>query len=234
MQDAKKPVLEGKPHRMITVSNQEETTMTQPDQQTENLPITVTGRHVMVTDAMKEYAKEKLAKIQRYKTRLIDIHVTMDIQKLQHIVNIELKVNDFQIKSTAVSDDMYASIDKAADRIQTQVRRYKDRLNERHAKGLHSVDMEVNVIRRPEEIEVLDVNDQIEEESRRLIEEELRPHEVVSKEKRPLKTLTTDEAVMKMELSGDIFLVYRAEEDQKIKVIYRRKDGNYGLIQPEG
>ena len=56
---------------------------------------------------------------------------------------------------------------------------------------------------------------------------------VVKKKKRPLKTLTIDEAVMKMELSDDNFKVYRSEEDQALKVIYRRRDGSYGVISPE-
>ena len=56
---------------------------------------------------------------------------------------------------------------------------------------------------------------------------------VIGMETRVLKILTTEEAMMKMDLSGDKFLVYRGEEDRKLKVIYRRDDGNYGIIQTE-
>lgn len=195
--------------------------------------ITVTGRHVLVTDAMKDYAFEKIGKVERFNLRIIDVIVTMDIQKLQHIVNIELKVNDFRLKSTAISDDMYASLDKAIDKVQAQLRRYKDRLNDRHARGLTVVDMQVNVLKRQADEDVMEVNDEIEEETARRLEEKFRPHEIVKTETRPLKMLTTEEAMMKMELSGDLFLLYRCEEDQKLKLIYRRADGDYGLVAPE-
>ncbi len=80
---------------------------------------------------------------------------------------------------------------------------------------------------------ISEINDEIEEESLRQFENEFKPHEIVSRETLPLKTLNQPEAVMKMDLSGDTFLIFRAEEDQKIKVIYRRNDGNYGVIQVE-
>ncbi|SCA63855.1 Putative sigma-54 modulation protein [Chlamydiales bacterium SCGC AG-110-P3] len=195
--------------------------------------VTVTGRHVLVTDAMKDYAFDKISKIERFNLRIIDVIVTMDIQKLQHIVNIELKVNDFRLKSTAVSNDIYASIDKAVDKVQAQLRRYKERLNDRQTRGLKVVDMQVNVLRKPADADIQEVNDDIEEETARRLEEKFRPHDIVKSETRPLKILTTEEAVMKMELSGDLFFIYRCEEDQKLKVIYRRSDGDYGLIAPE-
>ena len=195
--------------------------------------VKVTGRHVLVTDAMKDYASEKIGKIERFNLRIIDVMVTMDIQKLQHIVNIELKVNDFRLKSTAISDDMYASIDKAVDKVQAQLRRYKERLTDRHTRGLKVVDMQVNVLKRNPNEDIDEVNDEIEEETARRLEQEFRPHEIVKTETRPLKMLTTEEAMMKMELSGDLFLLYRCEEDQKLKLIYRRADGDYGIVAPE-
>lgn len=195
--------------------------------------VQVTGRHVMVTDPMKQYAKDKVAKIERFNMRIMDVHVTMDIQKTRHIVDIVLKVNDFRIKSSAVTDDMYASIDMAVDKVQSQLRKYKEKLIDRHSKGLHIVDMNVNVLAPSMDGELTDINDEIEEETIRRHEEQFVPHQVVNQETRPMKILTLDEAIMKMDLSGDLFLVYRCEEDQKIKVIYRRTDNHYGVIEPE-
>jgi putative sigma-54 modulation protein len=93
--------------------------------------------------------------------------------------------------------------------------------------------MKVNVYRPPAEEAVAVVNDEIEDQNHQELIEQYRPHEVVLEETRPLKMLTTDEAIMKMDLSGDSFLIYRGEEDRMIKVIYRREDGNYGIIEPE-
>ena len=208
--------------------------MNQKKQQTTNQDwdIAVTGRHVAVTDAMKQYAIDKVSKIERFNTRIIDVLVTMDIQKLEHKIDIVLKVNDFRVKSRMISNDMYAAIDGAVDKIQKQIRRYKTRLQDHRAKGLAEVDMKVNVLKPVDS--VTEINDDIEEETNRRIEDELRPHQVVKQENRPLKILNNEEAVMKMELLSDYhFLVFRHEQDRRIKIIYRREDGNYGIIEPE-
>lgn len=195
--------------------------------------ITVTGRHVQITDAMKDYAMEKVAKIERFSHRIIDVIVTMDIQKLDHRVDIVLKVDHTKIKSTAITPDMYASIDKAVDKIQTQLRRYKTKLQDHQAKGRAVVDMSVNVVRHAREDELVELNDEIENETRRRLVDKYQPHVIESREVHALKTLSDGEAIMKMELSGDVFLIFRSEEDRKLKVIYRRDDGNYGIISPE-
>jgi len=199
----------------------------------EGYKIHVTGRDVLVTDAMKSYAIEKIAKIERFSTRIIDVQVTMDIQKLEHRVDIVLKVDHIKIKSQAASTDMYASIDKAVEKIERQLRRYKKRIREHTSKPLNVIDLKVNVLKRPEEEEVIDINLDIEEENRRELEQRYAPHHIVSQETKPLKVLTVDEAVMKMELSGDTFLIFRSEEEKKLKVIYRRNDDNYGIIDVE-
>lgn len=194
--------------------------------------ISITGRNVMITDAMKDYALEKVSKMDKFSHRIIDATVIMDVQKLEHRVDIVLKVNHTKIKSHAVSDNMYASIDKAVDKLEAQLLRYKDKLQDHHAKGVATIDMNVNVLRSATEQELLDVNLDIEDENSKRMVDKYRPHQVVSKETRPLKTLTDGEAIMKMDLSGDNFMIYRCEETNRLKVIYKRNDGNYGVIEP--
>lgn len=196
--------------------------------------IEVTGRHVAVTEAMKQYAVDKISKIEHFSDRILDVHVTMDIQKLDHRVAIVMKVGHYMIKVQANSPDMYASLDKAVDKLLRKLLRYKDKLKEHQGKPISVVDMNVNVYRRPlRESDVEEINDAIEDETRRRQEREWTPHKVVKVDKHPLKTLTLEEAMLKMELSDDTFLVYRSEEDSGIRVIYRRGDGDYGVFQPE-
>lgn len=195
--------------------------------------ITFTGRHIQITDALKAYALEKMSKIERISDRIIDVVITMDTQKIEHRTDIQMKVGHLLIRGHSVSTDMYASIDQAVDRIQRQMRRYKTKIQDHHAKSLAVVDINVNVV-RPHFLDDTNViNDEIEEETQRRLEDEYRPHEIVSNETVPLKTLTYDEAIMKMELSGATFLVFRGETDMKLKVIYRRNDGHFGIIEPE-
>lgn len=195
----------------------------------EGYDINVTGRNVQVTESMKDYAMEKISKIERFTNRILDVSVVMDIQKLEHRVDIVIKVDHIKIKSHAASTDMYASIDIAAAKIKTQLERYKDRIQDHHAKKISVVDMAVNVIRS---VALEDeVNGEIEDENLRRSESSFKFHKIVMNETCPLRVLTNDEALMKMELSGDAFLIYRQEEDNKIKVIYKRNDGNYGVIE---
>lgn len=201
------------------------------EEETKGYNISITGRHVLVTEAMKTYAFEKLSKIEHFTKELIDIHLTMDIQRQEHRVDIIVKFGHFRINTHASSGDMYASIDSAVHKLVSRLNKYKSKIQEHHNKGLSVIDLQVNVL-RSKFTEEDEINDAIEEETIRELEEEYN-HHIVSTETIPLKTLTADEAVMKMDLSGDHFLVYRSEEDQKIKIIYRRRDGDYGLMSPE-
>lgn len=199
----------------------------------EGYQITVEGRHVNVTPAMKDYAVEKISKIDRFTDRVIDVQVTMDIQKREHRVDILMKVDHIRIKSHGATDDMYISVDHAVDRLTSQLRRYRKRITEHHAKGLPAVEMQINVYKRPGEVELEEINEEIDEENRRQVIDEYRPHPIIERKTRPLKILTLDEAIMKMELSRDMFMVFRHEVDHKIKVIYRTRHGDYGIIEPE-
>jgi putative sigma-54 modulation protein len=189
--------------------------------------IQITGRHIEITDSMKDYAIDKISKIERFMNRIIDVNVIMDIQKLEHRVEIILKAGNIKITSKASSTDMYISIDQAVDKLEAQILRYKSKLQDHHAKDHAILNMTVNVL-SPQEIEEdLGIDEEITEDFNRF-----KPHRLVKQETRPLKTLTYDEAIMKMELSGDMFMIFKNEADQKLKVIYRRKDENYGIIEP--
>jgi putative sigma-54 modulation protein len=190
--------------------------------------ISVQGRHVQVTDAMKDYVIEKLSKLDRFSTRIIDIAVTMDIQKLEHRVDVVMKFDHMKIKVQSSSDNMYASIDKAVDKLQARIRKYKERIQDHQAKGRAIVEMKVNILNAERDLE-----EETEQERARYTEKVYESHEIVRTETRPMKILTQDEALMKMELSNDQFLIYRSEEDRRIKVIYRMKDSNYGVIDVE-
>jgi putative sigma-54 modulation protein len=194
--------------------------------------ITVTGRNVLVTDAMEQYAIEKISSIDRFSNRMIGVNVVMDIQKLEHKVDIVMKVEHIVVRSSASSDNMYASIDKAVDRLKAQIRKFKGRIHEHQAKGVSSVEMNVKVV-APLEEELNALNDEIVSETNAALINKYTPHRIVTQETKPLKTLNYNEALMKIELSGDNFLIFRAEEDKKLKVIYRRADDNFGIIEPE-
>lgn len=193
--------------------------------------VTVTGRHVHITDGMKQHAIDRISRLEKIGNRIIDVHVTMDIQKLDNHVEILMKYGHTVIRSHASTTDMYVSIDKAVDRLEQQLKRYKSRLQEHYAKGhpVHEIPESVLAI---SEQKLDEIDQEIESFEKKTLDS--RPfHSVVAQETRPLKILTEDEAIMKMELSNDPFVIYRSESDRRIKVIYRRADGHYGVVQPE-
>ncbi len=201
--------------------------------------ITITGRHdYSVDDAMKDYILEKVSKVERFTDGILEVAVIIE-DKPEHKVVMVMRSTHFKIKVTGRAganfssksrDNMYAAIDKAANRLQAQVCKYKTKMKDHQAKGLPAIDMSVDVISAPPE-DVDEVNEAIEAESMKREVNEYTPH-VIKKKTRLLKTLTIDEAVMKMELSQDSFLIFRDEADLKIRVLYRRRDHNYGLIEP--
>lgn len=193
--------------------------------------IQIIGRTVFVTDAMKNHAMQKLAKLERFHNHLIDVHVTLDVNKLEHSALIIMKFDHFKVTGHASASDMYVAIDQAADKLQKQVRRWKDKIQDHTKKKMSIGEMQVNILMRPNEVAEYNEDMEIELEAER--QKKLNPGKVIRKKSIPLKILTSDEAVMKMELSGDPFLIYKGEEDQKLKVIYRTKDGNYGVIRTE-
>ncbi len=201
-------------------------------EEAQNYNISITGRHVLVTEAMKKYAHEKASKIEHFSKGLIDIHITMDIQRQEHRVDFLVNVGPFVIKTHASSSDMYASIDRAVEKLVARLNRYKSKMQAHHNKNLSTIEMEIDVIRSGYTEEVDEINDAIEEVTIKAIEDDF-SHQIVKREALHMKMLTADEAVMKMDLSGDPFMVYRSQEDQKTKIIYRRKDRDYGLISPE-
>jgi putative sigma-54 modulation protein len=194
--------------------------------------LTIVGRHCTVTEAMKNHVIEKISKIDRLHVHVTDMHVSLDVQKLKQLCTIVLKFNHWKVKVSAEALDMYASIDKAVHKLQAKLRRWKDRIQNHHKQPLSAIDMQVNVVQRPFDI-VDEFNEEIEACEKKALNDEYIPPKIIGIDSSPLKLLTMEEAVMKMELSNDHFTVFRGEEDRKLKVIYRRSDNNYGIILVE-
>jgi len=194
--------------------------------------VDIIGRNVEITEPIRAYVWDKLSKVERFHNHIMHVHMTLEIQKVEHTCVIILKIDHTQVKCQASSTDMYASIDRAIDKLQSLLSRYKSRLQDHHNKKLSIIDMQVNVLERPYN-EVEAINAEIEENNIKSKIAEYHSAKIIGTETKPLKMLTIEESMMKMDLSGDDFLIFRCEEDQKLKVLYRRTDGNYGLIQPE-
>jgi len=204
-----------------------------------NDKIVVFGKNLEVTLPLREHIIAKLKKIEEMTPRVIGVHVYLDIQREEHRVEIEYKFSRFKVvvthamvrRTQSKMDDMYYAIDIACDKLKRKVRRWKTRIQEHHGKKPFEIEEKVIQVldRKTQDIDY--INDQIEEINFKKIEEEFRPPQVVKQKKREIPMLTMEEATMRIDLSGDNFLVYRGEEDQKIKVMYVRRDKTLGVIE---
>lgn len=196
--------------------------------------VSVMGKNIEITKPIRDYIDEKISKIEKFvsSSHILEVDVRLDVQKLNNMVDIILKFSHFKITVRSITENMYSAIDKAFEKLDVKLRKWKSRIQDHHAKAVAVTEMEVNVLEHAREA-VEEVDQEIIEANNKTLEKQYSLPKVIKKKKRPLKHLTLDEAVMKMELSDDNFMVYRGEEEQTLKIIYRRRDGSYGIISPE-
>ena len=134
--------------------------------------IYIIGKHFEITDAIRNYVSEKLAKVERVcnKKDIVDVTVTLDTQKLEESCSILMNCTHFHIKVQASTESIYSAIDRASDRLLKLVRRYKTKLQSHRAKHLSTIDIHVNVI-QPLRDDLKEVNEDIEAESAKENEE---------------------------------------------------------------
>jgi putative sigma-54 modulation protein len=178
------------------------------------MDMTVTGRHVDVTPAIREYAAKKLDHIGIDFPRVLSAHYILEVDKFRHIAELVLQCgNHITIEAREVSEDLYASIDRVVDKVMRQMRKYKTKM-QRH---------------RPRKAVAFHVDEHVVTHD---LHEEDGTTRIVHTEKFAIKPMFVDEAVLQLELSDSQFLVFLNAESEKVNVIYRRARGDFGLIEP--
>ena len=178
------------------------------------MQVTTTFRHMEPSDALKGYAEEKLERVKKYIDEPIVAQVFLTVEKIRHTAEVTLTAKGITIKASEETNDMYAAIDAVVDKIERQMRRYKERIKA-HKPAAETRERQVQ-------------KSIVAAES---IEKSQEP--VVIKTKTfSIKPMSVEEAVMQMDLLHKDFLVFTDAVTENINVIYRRKDGNYGLIEP--
>lgn len=189
----------------------------------------VTFRHMEATDALKNYAKERMERIRKYFPDPISVHVVMSTERgYSHRVDVTLQLhNGLTVSGHEATESMYSSIDLVAAKIERQVRRYKDKLRTHKGKaGIEPVAWSHSVVAEtPVDGEDLDKQGGDEEESTTT-----RPV-VVKTEKLTANPMTVDEAIMQMNLMHKQFFVFRHADTGAVNVVYRRDDDSYGIIE---
>jgi len=176
------------------------------------MEVTVTFRHLESNDALRDYAHEKVARIEKYISNITELHVILAQEKRSYVAEVIVKVNRAKITAKeSTEENMYASIDLVMDKIERQVAKYKDKLtshkdHDRKARhNIFSTERLAETVRQT----------------------------VVRTESIVIKSMSVEGALMQMELVNDDFFVVKNAETDKVSVLYRRRDGDLGLIEPE-
>jgi putative sigma-54 modulation protein len=181
------------------------------------MQLNITFRHLEPTEALKSHVRGRVEHVQRFIDRPTEAHAVLHVENLAHHAEITVKAGRFLLRGTARSPDMYASIDAAADKIERQLKKHKGRLTDQHKVVQPPTDWAPVDVRH----DVLDVMDHPERPS----------HRVVKSTSFEAKPMSLDEAIMQLDLLETSFYVFQNTRDRTINIVYRRDDGNCGLIE---
>ena len=171
----------------------------------------IVGKNMDVTPSLKETVESKLGKLERYFTPDTEIHVTLSVQKEQQKIEVTIPVKGNIIRSEQASTDMYVSIDLVEEVIERQLRKYKNKLIAKHQEGSN-------------------FNKELFETEEAVDDGEIK---IVRTKKFGIRPMFPEDACVQMELLGHNFFVFFNAESDEVCVVYRRKDGTFGLIEPE-
>jgi putative sigma-54 modulation protein len=178
------------------------------------MDVTIRGRNIEVTPRLQEYVEKKVDRLDRYLSTISEVRVDLAVENTRsnadsQVAQFTLHTKKRILRAEARTDDIYASIDGSIDKLHRQIERYKGKREQR----TRGADVETVVA----------------------LEEVIEPStpEVARVKRFDVVPMSTEEAIEQMELLGhDFFLFYSAEE-AAINLVYRRNDGNYGLLQPQ-
>ncbi|MEN6412984.1 MAG: ribosome-associated translation inhibitor RaiA [Veillonellales bacterium] len=176
------------------------------------MAITVRGKNIEITPALKDYVAKRVGKVTKYFASLGEITVILTVEKGRHIVEVTVPVNGMLLRGEESTADMYTSIDLVIEKLEKQIEKYKTKLARKLRGGTFKGELVPNVSQ-----EVTDSDE----------------FRVVKTKRFAVKPMDVQEAVMQMNLINHDFYVFANSETEEVNVVYRRRDGNYGLIEPE-
>ena len=182
------------------------------------MKLIIKGKHMNVTDSIEAYIRKKMEKLEKYFDPILESTATVSIEKNRHIFEVTLHAKKAIIRAEEESGDMYTSIDRVVDKLERQIIKYKEKLySKSHAE--HSKIKNKTLMEDQTEINV----DVPEDDDAK----------IVKTKKFALKPMSPEEATLQMDLLGHNFYVFHNDATNQVNVIYKRKDGNLGLIEPE-
>lgn len=179
------------------------------------MQIAVTFRHMEVSDPIRDYAEEKISRVKKYIDEPIEAQVVLSVaKKIRHKAVVTLSAKGIMIKGSEETGDMYAAIDAVVDKIERQLKRYREKIKDHKPQAGKERKINKSVL------------------SAASVDEFNPEPEIVETDSYEVKPMAVEEAVMQMNLMHRNFLVFTEASSEEVNVVYKRKDGNYGLIAP--
>lgn len=177
------------------------------------MKVTVIAKNIELTPAIKDMVEKKISKLDKYFDPNVEAKATLSVQKNRQIIEVTIPFNGIILRGEEGTEDLYKSIDLVEEKLERQIRKQKTKLSRRNSTGS---------LRYPD-FNSIDINEEEDEEDSK----------VVKTKSFDVKPMSSEEAILQMELLGHNFFVYQDWKTSKVNVVYKRKDGNYGLIEPE-
>ena len=176
------------------------------------MEIIIHGDKLKVTDAMKEYIEEKLEKLNKYLENSENVRASVIVKVKNHEQRVEITIplKAFILRSEESKDDFYAAVNKTIDKLERQIRKNKTRIMSKQVKTNKDFSM-----------------------SAFADEEESDDKKILKRKKVEVKPMNEEEAILQMELLGHQFYMYKDSDTDQVAVVYKRTDGNYGVIESE-
>lgn len=179
------------------------------------MQVSVTFRHVESSEALKEYATKRVNKVKKYLDGPVEAHIVLGIEKFRHQADITVSSNNLKIKGKEETADMYSAIDMAMEKIEKQVKRMREKPRSNKSQA-NIKNMEVRLDVLAPEIAGTSKGPEI-----------LRSRQVEA------KPMDLDEALLQMKSGNDDIVIFTNIQNAALNILYRRRDGSYGLIEPE-
>ncbi|MGG7214509.1 ribosome hibernation-promoting factor, HPF/YfiA family [Clostridium nigeriense] len=177
--------------------------------------VSVIAKNTTATPALKDMIEKKLSKVKRYFNPDVEAKATLSVQKNKQKVEVTIPFNGVILRAEEATEDMYKSIDLVVNKLERQIRKQKTKLSRKNNESVRFTEID--------EVAFKDNVDISDEESGK----------VVKFKKFNMKPMSVEEAILQMELVGHNFFVFQDAENNKVNVLYKRKDGDYGLLEPD-
>ncbi len=182
------------------------------------MAVEITGRHTVVTPALRAFILAKLAKLEKHLEDITEIHVILTGERRSHRAEIVVHARSVRLTGHATTEDPQSAVSVVVDRLEKQARRHKDKLVSRHKKTGSRTTRRASGARGEE-------SDGAPEPGRAAT------RRIVRSRRGPARPMSPEDAALALETEEDPFLVFLNASTQKVAVVYRRADGNVGLIE---